>query len=326
MKARTIRSTVETYSWEATLFVLFLLSIVTASILSPMYLNLFQILYSFHQSMVITGVLAIGFMMVILVSEIDISIPAILAIGTVTFARLSLAGVPFWLALIIVLTMTTTAGLINGLLIVTFSLPSMAVTLGMMGIYRAIALQIGGVKGFSSSTFSDQYLWLGSTYLFGSVPVAFLFLIALFILFGIIVHSSAYGRLLYATGNSRKAVYFSGYKVKRIVVSTYAIAGFLAGIGALLFIGQYESARSDNASSILLFVVACVCLGGFSLSGGKGNVIGLVLSLAFLGTIMNGMGLANIPGPVQTLVIGVILIVTILIPAVGRKLVKINSK
>jgi rhamnose transport system permease protein len=152
----------------------------------------------------------------------------------------------------------------------------------------------------------------------GVIPVAFIFLILLFAFFWFMIHKSSYGRLLYAAGNSRKALYFSGYSVRKVILSTYAIAGLMAGIGALLFIGQYESARSDNASSILLFVVACVCLGGFSLSGGKGNVIGLILSLFFLGTIMNGMGLANIQGPVQTLVIGLILIITILIPAIGK--------
>ena len=105
-----------------------------------------------------------------------------------------------------------------------------------------------------------------------------------------------YGRLLYATGNNRKATYLSGHSVKKIVASTYVLGGLMAGVGALVYIGQYQSARADNVANILLFVVACIALGGFSLSGGKGNVIGLIFSILLLGTIQNGMGLANIIG------------------------------
>ena len=90
----------------------------------------------------------------------------------------------------------------------------------------------------------------------------------------------------------------SGHNIKAIIVSTYGIAGLLAGVAALVFIGQYESARADNLTEILLFVVACIALGGFSLEGGKGNVLGLLLSILLLGTIENGMGLANIGGSV----------------------------
>jgi rhamnose transport system permease protein len=129
-----------------------------------------------------------------------------------------------------------------------------------------------------------------------------------------------YGRLLYATGNNRRATYLSGHSIKVTIASTYAIGGLTSGVAALVYIGQYQSARADNVANILLFVVACVALGGFSISGGKGRVIGIILSILLLGTIQNGMGLANIQGPVQTLVIGLILIAAILVPTVLRAL------
>jgi len=287
------------YSWEFVIFVFYLLSVVTASILSPLYLDAYQILYSLQQTMGIASILAIGFMMIILVGEIDLSLPAIVAVCTVSFARLSISNVPFGVAVLILFAIATLAGLLNGFLIVTFSLPSMAVTLGMMGVYRAIALWIGGYEGYSLEAFKPSYIWVGSESIAGVIPISLLLLIFLFILAYFLIHKSVYGRLLYATGNNRQATYLSGHSTKKIIASAYGIGGLMSAVA-------------------LLFVVACVALGGFSISGGKGRVIGLIFSILLLGTIQNGMGLANIRGPVQTLVIGLILIAAILVPTVMR--------
>jgi rhamnose transport system permease protein len=304
------------YSWESVIFLFNIAAVVVASLLSPLYLDAFQILYSLQQSMGIASILAIGFMMIILVGEIDLSIPAVLAVCTVSFARLSVLGVPFGLAVPIILAFSTLAGLLNGFLIERFSLPSMAVTLGMMGVYRALALWIGGFEGFGASAFKPSYIWVGSEAIAGIIPISFVLLVVLFILAAILVHRSVYGRLLYATGNNRKAAYLSGHSISRVITSAFGIGGLMAGVAGIVYIGQYQSARADNVANILLFVVACIALGGFSLSGGKGNVVGLILAILLLGTIQNGMGLANIAGPVQTLVIGLILIASIMFPII----------
>ncbi len=323
--ASRVRTLFGAHSWEIFLFALLIVVMAAASALSPLYLNAFQILYSLQQSMAITGIMAVGFMFVVLVGEIDISLPAIVAVATVSFARFSLMGAPIWVAAILMCCVTMLAGLFNGLLVVTFSLPSMAVTLGMIAVYRAIALWIGGPEGFGADAFQPSYVWLGSESVLGNVPVSLLLLAVLFGIAFLLVHRSVYGRLLYATGNNRIATRMSGHNVKAIIVSTYGIAGMLAGVAALVFIGQYESARADNLTETLLFVVACIALGGFSLEGGKGNVIGLVLSILLLGTIENGMGLANVNGPAQTLAIGLILAASIVMPVLLRKLATLRS-
>jgi len=316
------RETIGRYSWESILVVFVLCSVVAASLLSPLYLNAFQILYSLQQTMGIAGILAIGFMVVVLVGEIDLSLPAILAICTVSFARLSVLGMPFGWSALILLALATALGLANGILVVSFSLPSMAVTLGMMGVYRAVALWIGGYEGFGADAFGPAYIFVGEKAIAGVVPVSLLLLVALFVIAYLLVHRSVYGRLLYATGNNRRATFLSGHNVKAIIASTYGIGGLMAGIGALVYIGQYQSARSDNEANILLFVVACIALGGVNLAGGKGTLFGLIMSILLLGTIQNGMGLANINGPVQVLVIGLILLASMIVPlgirAVGR--------
>jgi rhamnose transport system permease protein len=304
------------YGWEVFLFGLLVLAVIVASLLSPLYFGAFQILYSLQQSMAITGILAVGFMFIVLVGEIDISLPALTAVATVSYAQLSLMGVPVWAAILIMLCVTGLGGLFNGLLVVTFSLPSMAVTLGMIAVYRAIALWIGGPDGFGLEAFQPSYVWLGSEAIGGIVPISLILLAVLFVAAYLVVHRSVYGRLLYATGNNRKATYMSGHNVRAIIVGTYGIAGTLAGVAALVFVGQYQSARADNLAEILLFVVACIALGGFSLEGGKGNVAGLVLSILLLGTIQNAMGLKNVDGSIQTLVIGLILALSIVLPVV----------
>jgi rhamnose transport system permease protein len=323
--ASRVRNLLRAYSWEAFLFALLIVVVAAASVLSPLYLDPFQILYSLQQSMAITGIMAVGFMFIILVGEIDISLPAIVAVATVSFAHLSLMGVPVWAATILMCCLTALAGLFNGLLVVTFSLPSMAVTLGMIAVYRAVALWIGGPEGFGADAFQPSYVWLGSESILGDVPVSLLLLAVLFGVAFLLIHRSVYGHLLYAAGNNRRATRMSGHNVNAIIVSTYGIAGTLAGVAALVFVGQYQSARADNLTEILLFVVACIALGGFGLEGGKGNVIGLVLSILLLGTIENGMGLANVNGPVQTLVIGLILAVSIVMPVLLRKLATLRA-
>lgn len=320
-----VRVFLRTYSWEAFLFGLLVVAVLAASLVSPLYLGVFQILYSLQQSMAITGILAVGFMFIVLVGEIDISLPALAAVATVSFAHLSMMGVPVWAAILLMLCVTGLGGLFNGLLVVTFSLPSMAVTLGMIAVYRAVALWIGGSDGFGMDAFQPSYVWLGSEAIANVVPISLVFLVVLFIAAYLVVHRTAYGRLLYATGNNRKATYMSGHSVKAIIVGTYVIAGVLAGAAALVFVGQYQSARSDNLTEILLFVVACIALGGFSLEGGKGNVVGLVLSILLLGTIQNAMGLTNVDGSIQTLVIGLILALSIILPVILRQLKKTRA-
>lgn len=126
-------------------------------------------------------------------------------------------GVPFGLAALIVLCMSILAGMLNGYLIVTFSLPSMAVTLGMMGVYRSMALWIGGYQGFGASAFKPSYIFIGSESVADVIPVAFILLVFLFILAYLLIHKTVYGRLLYAVGNNRKAAFLSGHNIKLIL-------------------------------------------------------------------------------------------------------------
>jgi rhamnose transport system permease protein len=122
------------------------------------------------------------------------------------------------------------------------------------------------------------------------------------------------GRHCFSIGLNRDAAWFSGVEIVRVKLAAYALAGALAGIGGLVWIGQYGSARGDNADGSILFVITAVVLGGVDINGGRGTLPGVVLALLLLGTIANGMGLANIGGPTQTVVIGALLVAGVLKP------------
>jgi len=307
------------YHWELTLCILIVAAVAWAASLSPFYLEPDQIAYSLQQSIAIVGLLAAGMMVIVIVGEIDISMPAVLAVCNILFARFSEMGAPVGLALPVVLVVATLAGAFNGLLIVSFGLPSLAVTLGTMGAYRALALLLGGQEGYAG--FNDSYVWLGSAAYFNSLlPLSLLLMLVVFAAFAALMQRSVYGRRAYVVGSSAEAARFSGIRVGAVKVAAFALGGFMAGIASIVYIGQYQSARADNASDLLLLIVTAVVLGGIDIFGGRGRVVGVLLALLLLGTLRNGMGLSNFPGPVQTLVIGLLLVGSVLISQSGQRL------
>ena len=127
---------------------------------------------------------------------------------------------------------------------------------------------------------------------------------------------TVFGRRCYSVGNNKEAAWIAGVDVARLKIEAFALGGALAGLAALVWVGQYGSARGDNADGSILFVVTAVVLGGIDINGGSGRIAGVVLALFLLGTIRNGMGLANIGGPTQTVVLGLLLIIGVLRPVI----------
>lgn len=298
--------------WEGMLLILLVASVVIATNLSPFYLDPEQIMLAMRYTMV-AGLLALGLMVVVVVGEIDVSQASIVAFGAVIFAACSQLGLPLLLALPVVVVLCILLGLFNGAVVVRFGVPSLAVTIGTMAAYRGLAFIIGGDKGYTS--FGDDYLWMGATR--APVPPAILLFAIAAVVLAIVMARSTFGARCYTVGNNAVAARFSGVSVGRIKVAAFAISGATAALAAWVLMGQYGSARGDNAEGVTLFVVTTVVLGGVDIYGGRGSVLGVVLSLLVLGTLSNGMGLANVPGPTQTVVFGVLLIASVLIPRLG---------
>lgn len=303
------RGVLSRYRWESLLFVLLVGSVFVATQLSPYYLDADQIQLAMRYVMV-AGMLVVGLMIVVVVGEIDLSQASIVAFGAVIFAACSQAALPLFAAVPIVIVLCTLLGLVNGLIVVRLGVPSLAVTVGTLAAYRGLAFIIGGERGYTG--FDRGYLWLGaetdpfppSIILFAIVAVAAAVLMA----------RTTFGAHCYTIGNNSTAARFSGVSVSRVKIAAFMLSGALSALAAWILIGQYGSARGDNAEGITLFVVTAVVLGGVDIYGGKGTVLGVVLALLTLGTLNNGMGLANIPGPTQTVVFGLLLIGSVLAP------------
>jgi len=301
--------------WEPVLVVLILAAGAWSSTLSPYYLNVDQ-LFDSSRNFVIPGLLALGLVPVVLTGEIDLSLGSILAVGTILLAKLALLHVPLGVAIAALVATGALLGFLNGLLVASFGLPSLAVTLGTMGAYRGIAFIVGTEEGYTD--FDPGYLWLGETALRGIVPVSLLLFALAVVLFAVGVHATVFGRRLFAIGGSLEASRFTGLRVTRIKIQTYVLSGVVSALAALVWIGQYGSARADNADGVILLVITAVVLGGVDINGARGTVLGVTFSVLLLGTLTNGMGLANIPGPTQTVVFGSLLVLSVLVSNVVR--------
>lgn len=303
---------VRRYGWELLLVVLIVLAGIWSSFLSPYFLDPVTLLSS-ASFFVIFALMAFGLFPIILQGEIDISLTSTLAVGSVLLARLSHTGMPLAVALPIVLIVCGLLGAVNGLLVAVVGLPSLAVTLGTMGAYQGIAYLLAGDAGVTQ--IPPSYVALGSSWI-GMVPMAVVLAVVVAIVFGVLTSATRFGRNSHAIGNNASASRMAGLSVSASRVGAYALAGVASGLAGFVWLAQYQSARGDNASGGILFVITAVVLGGVSIKGGTGRAVGVFLSILLLGTIQTGMKLANIPGTNQTLVIGALLVCSIGVPRI----------
>lgn len=298
--SRTLRS----WSAEILLVVLIVLAAIWSSGLSPYFLDLNNLMNS-AAFFVVFGLMAFGLFPVVVQGEIDISLASTLAVASVLFAKLSVAGVPVVGALLVVLAATALLGAINGVLVAYAGLPSLAVTLGTLGAYRGVAFLLAGDAGVTG--LSPEYTFLGRSWV-GVVPSTVVLLLVFVVVVGVLMEGTRFGRYSYAIGSNSAASRTAAVPVRQTRVTAYAVAGAAAGLAGFVWVNQYQSARGDNADGAILFVLTAVVLGGVSIKGGSGRALGVLLSTLLLATIQTGMKLANVPGTSQTLVIGLLLI------------------
>ena len=315
--------------WEFVLVLLILAAGTWSATLSPFFLDKENLL-DLMKPYIVIGVMALGLTLVVIAGEIDISVASTLAVCVVVFADVWQHGVNLWLACLIGLVVGTGLGLFNGVLVGLLHLPSLAVTLGTLAAYRGLAFVILGSSGITG--FPTDFTRLGNGYVGSSVfPVALGIFIALAIVFAVLLHGTRFGRYVYAIGANREAARFSGVPVDRLRVTLFAISGLMAAVSGLLYASYFATAQADAATTALLDVVAAVVLGGVNIFGGSGTILGVFLAVVLIAVLRNGMGLANISGDTQSIVIGGLLLGAILVgnllrsareQGLGRRLVE----
>jgi rhamnose transport system permease protein len=300
--------------WETLLLAVLVVVIVVGSLSLPDFLdpfNLADATFNFSEK----ALIALAMALLIVVREIDISVAAILAVASVAMGFANTHGVPAAGLAVIGVGVGALCGCVNGLLVTRFGIPSIVVTIGTMSLYRGIALVVLGDQAYTN--YPEGLSELGQGYLFG-IPLEFWVFLVFVVLFALLLHGTTLGRRIYAIGSNPVAARFSGIRVDRYRLALFILTGTMAGIAAVMLTGRIGSTRPNIALGWELEAITMVILGGVSIAGGAGTIGGVVLAVFTLGTVTYGLGIANVPGIIMTIVIGALLLVTITLPVLLR--------
>ncbi len=298
-------------SWEALLlFILIVVVLINVS-LSPFYLGLNNQINLFQLS-IEKIVVALAMTLIIINAEIDLSVASVMGLSACLLAYLHDQGQPFWWAIVASLLVGAAAGAFNGFWIAYVGLPSLVVTLaGLIG-YRGVASIL--LEDESIGNFPAWFEAMGQQGLAGPVPFGLLLFFVGVVIVWVVLQRSAYGRTVYVIGNSADVARYSGVNVRRVKMSLFIISGVVSALAGILIAARLGAVRGSTAVGFELDIITIVLLGGVSIFGGSGTLTGVVLSILIILNIRNGLSLVNIPGNTQTGVIGLLLILSVLIP------------
>jgi rhamnose transport system permease protein len=295
--------------WESGLLVLLAIVVIGGTLKDSALLGTYN-LQTMALNNTVLALLAVGVAPVIITADIDISIASMLALCGVVMAKLWGGGMDIWLAAAVAVALGGVLGAINALFVVVLELPALAVTLGTMGAYTGVAFLI--LKGQAITNFPTALVTLGSGNIAGTqIPTSAVVVVGLAAALAFVVHFTAYGRSLFAVGANRQAALFSGIPVVRVRMIAFVIAGLFAGLAAVFYLGNYDTAQATIANDQLLPAITAVILGGVSAYGGTGTIPGVVIAVILLALLQSALGLAGVSGQAQTIAIGALLIIAI---------------
>jgi rhamnose transport system substrate-binding protein/rhamnose transport system permease protein len=257
------------------------------------------------------GLLALALTPIIITGGIDLSVGSMMGLAAVVLGALWRdTHLPIAVAAAAALVLGLIGGGINGFLITRLGLPPLIVTLGTFSLFRGVAEGLTrGIENYSG--FSPTFLFLGQGYVGGIIPTQLLILIVAVFAFGWWLHRTAYGRSLFAIGHSAEGARFAGIDVSRKLFFVYLLSGFAASASAIIYVAHLGQAKSDAGTGFELMAITAVVLGGASIFGGRGTVLGTVLGLFAIVVLQNGLRLSRQPAELAGILTGVLLLVTI---------------
>jgi ribose transport system permease protein len=259
---------------------------------------------------------AIGMTMVIITGGIDVSVGSILGMASVVAGKLLMAGSSFIIVILSAIATGFGIGILNGIIISYGNVPPIIVTLGMMSMMRALMYQVLGGRWVSGIPPDIRIIGLGKWL---GIPLSMWITAVLIILFSYFLSSRPTGRAIYAIGNNPEAARVSGVSLSRTIIIVYSLTGLLVGFAGLIYVARTGIVQTNTGSGFELEVIAAVMLGGTSVFGGKGTVIGSLLGAVLVGIIKNGMVLMNVPALSEGLVIGVLILISVMIDLVRSR-------
>jgi rhamnose transport system permease protein len=305
--------------WEWLLVGLIIVVTIFNAWRSPFFLNGSNLLRTTSDFMEL-GIMMLPMVFIIVTGNIDLSIASTLGLSASLMGWLYMGGWNIWLAAAVALAVSVFAGFLNGVLVARLQLPSLAVTLGTLSFYRGLAYVLLGDQ--AARGYPPEFTYLGQGTLGGTqVPFALLVFAVLALVFGLVLHKTTFGRYLFAIGNNQAAARYSGVPVERIKITIFVLSSVMAALAGFILAARFGSTRPDIGAGLELTVITVTVLGGVSIFGGSGTMVGAVLALVLVGIARFGMGLMNFQGQVQDIVIGLLLVLSILLPRLlgGRR-------
>ncbi|HEX8045879.1 ABC transporter permease [Rhizobium sp.] len=310
-------------SWEVLLFGVAIAIFIFNSLASPYFLdpyNLSDATFNFTEKAMIAFAMAL----LVIAGEIDLSVAAIIALASTAMGAAAQAGVDTIGLVAIGLGVGLLCGLFNGFLVSGLKLPSIVVTIGTMSLFRGISYIVLGDQAYGN--YPDSFAYFGQGYVVWIFSFEFVLFIVLAIVFGVLLHATNFGRQVYTIGNNDFAARFSGIPVERVKFILFLLTGLMSGIAAVCLTSRLGSTRPSIALGWELEVVTMVVLGGVSILGGSGTIGGVVIAAFVMGLVTFGLGLLNVPGIVMSIFIGLLLIITIALPIVAKRIKTMSSK
>ncbi|MBZ9976789.1 ABC transporter permease [Mesorhizobium sp. BR-1-1-10] len=305
------------FSWEALLVVVAIAIFAINSFASPYFLDpysLSDLTFNFTEK----GLIAFAMALLIISGEIDLSVAAIIALASTMMGMAVQAGAGTPVLVLIGIVVGLGCGAFNGLLVTRLGLPSIVVTIGTMSLFRGIAFITLGDQAYKG--YPESFAFFGQGYVWWVVSFELVLFLIAAVIYWFLLHRTSFGRRVFAIGNNPVAAQFSGVRVGRIKFILFCLTGLMSGIASVLITARLGSTRPSIAQGYELEVITMVVLGGVSILGGAGSIVGVVLAALIMGLVTFGLGLLNVPGIVMSIFIGLLLIIVIALPIVWRRL------
>ena len=310
------------FSWQSLLFLVAVAIFILNCFATPYFLSpwsLSDATFNFTEK----ALIALAMALVIISGEIDLSVAAIIAFASTMmgFALQFGVGTPGLVA--VGLLTGLVCGAFNGALVTGLGLPSIVVTIGTMSFFRGLSFIVLGDQAYKG--YPDSFAFFGQGYVWWVISFEFVLFLIMAVLFYILLHRSNFGRRVFVIGNNPVAAEFSGVRVRRTKLILFCLTGIMSGVAAVLLTSRLGSTRPSIAQGWELEVITMVVLGGVSILGGVGSILGVVLAAFIMGLVTFGLGLLNVPGIVMSIVIGGLLIAVIALPILAGRLQKRNA-
>lgn len=279
-----------------------------------------KVLFGLTANVMEIGLMALPMTFIILTGGIDLSVGSTMALSGVSFGATYLATGNIWLAIIVAIVVGALCGAFNGIIIAKTNVPALVTTLATFSLFYGIAKIISGTQIFSS--FPEGFTFLVYNRLFGIVPYQFLLFLVLAIGFVIVYKKTVVGVYLRGIGINEKAITFSGISIAKVKFSIYLLSGFISAMAALVYLSRLPAAKPDMGINLNLETITAVVLGGTSINGGKGSIVGTVISIIILGVLRKGLQLIGLGGDIYSFILGIILVLCLIGFSITEKIKK----